>query len=140
MKKSTWSLFLALSLMSLVFTSCKKDDEVSTKDRLTGKWNLIKMEGSDFSNGTSTPYNEQFEPGSYLQFNSNNSVIVNADGSVEAGIWSVNDNKLTLTDSSDIDDAQTFDIKKLTGNELQIYIKETFSGGDYYEETLFLTK
>lgn len=139
MQQKLLRFLLTFSILVLAFTSCKKDDdEGSTKDRLIGKWTIIKIDYNDFVGGTPDPYTETADPGSYLQ--------LNADGSLEAvtddtytGTWVVNDNKVTINENGNPDGPTTFDIKKLTGSELQLYSKE-IDGADYYETTIFMTK
>lgn len=138
MQQKLKCLFLVFSLISLSFISCKKDNEEAPSKMLVGKWTIEKIEYRDVIDGVPDTYTEQ-EPGSYLEFKADGTLVAITDDEF-TGTWNADDKKVTLVEELNPDDGPiTFDIKKLTANELQLYTKEV-DGNDYYETTIFLKK
>jgi hypothetical protein len=87
---------------TLVFTSCKKDDEPTpiTKERVTAVWKLESMKMVVTALGQTTPVTE---PGSgeTLELKSDGTAIdKDADGTTSTGTWSLVGTKITFKGGS----------------------------------------
>ncbi len=136
MKKS----FLLMLVALVFFTACKKDDAPS-ENKIIGKWMLDKAVSVGVSSGS--PYNETdiFDAGDYLNFKADGTCTAVVEGSLSTTVWELLDNnRLLIVDNGVLDVSDTgYDIKELTNNSLQLYVKEAF-GADYGEVTIYLKK
>jgi hypothetical protein len=136
-------LVLALLVVSLGFTGCKKDDGDDTKAKILGKWEMTKevwkeynLDGSIKAQGTETDVDYEIE------FKSNGSYTVFYQGDIEeTGTYSIeNDGKKLVFNNAedDIDDFHT--INSLTSSQLILYQEESETvGGQTFKSTYELT-
>lgn len=136
-------LVLALLVVSLGFTGCKKDDGDDAKANILGKWEMTKevwkeynQDGSIKTQGTETGVDF------VIEFKSNGSYTVYDQGDIdETGTYSIQNDgkKLVLNNAEDnIDDVHT--INSLTSSQLVLYIEDIeTSAGQTTKHTYELT-
>ncbi len=124
--------FCAAALLAAIsFAACSDDDEpnlTATPENIAGTWQIVHSQGWESYGGEKEPWSFDYpdEDGWYytLTFDKNNSCI-NTSYEVDYAPFSQNysysilDNILTL---KNIEETQTFEIKKLTESELVLYI------------------
>ena len=133
MKKLIYSL-LIISILSLLFTACKKKEvELTTAEKVHGTWQLQTdiyhemVGGVEFSDTTKGS-------GESVEFRGNGYAYSNYQGQTDSSAYTITgDTQITLEGTG------TFTIKSLTGNSFVLYMKES-SGADFYEETISLAK
>lgn len=136
-------ILLALLMIGALFTSCSKDKEATTKDKLVGKWNGVTFTYKYTSpDGEITTDTSELESGNSVTFNSNGtfkSISVDGTDAEEVnGSWALTDDgKLIITIPND--EGGTYTINTLTSNQLVLYLKDT-SEGDVYEVWLNFKK
>lgn len=134
MKKILVSLLVVFTLVgSTTITGCKKDKEASKQEQIVGNWNMDKIYFEMSLLGETSKDTTVFEDGEYVNFKADGTLTSN-DGN---GTWEVTGNKLKVVDPED--GPQEFEIKKLDGTQLQLYVKEV-EGDNYFESTMFLKR
>jgi hypothetical protein len=135
-------LALALLVVSLGFTGCKKDDGDDTKAKILGKWEMTKEVWKEYENGTLTDQGTETDVDYEIEFKSNGSYTVYYQGDIEeTGTYSIeNDGKKLVFNNAedDIDDFHT--INSLTSSQLILYQEESETvGGQTFKSTYELT-
>lgn len=135
----TTKILSIILLAAIGFTACKKESAakpVTTQDKLLGKWNLITEVTNDYYGGASHPHNYPFAAGDYMEFKSDGKVIqYNSGSSMTFDYGLIGDTQVWFILPSNL-----FDLKLLTGTDLQLYNKDVYSPTEYYESTLILKK
>lgn len=113
-------LLLAVVVTMLNFQSCSKYEDGkfslrSKTNRLTGEWEVVDVQGSDLSNSEIT---FDFEKEGDFEITVEYSYYGYSYTYSQSGDWSFEDNKETLEIELDGEDAQEFEIKRLTNSEL----------------------
>ncbi|MER3499134.1 MAG: hypothetical protein C4308_11125 [Chitinophagaceae bacterium] len=130
--KKTLSLLL---ISSVILLSCKKDKQ-STKEKLQGKWTMKSIVENHYYSGSSHIHTYPASPGDYLDFRSNNTVIISLGGSVDTLTYGLpDDNHLWIDDP-----AELYEIKTLTKSQFVIANRDDDPNGDYYEVTINMEK
>ena len=109
MKKQFTLIFMMFVMVGLI-SSCKKDDEKSVTEKITGPscWSLAKVEEKDDSGNYQDVTDEDYdacELDDCAKFNSNGTYILNDTGDkcpgstdpVEEGTWSLSNSDKTFT-------------------------------------------
>jgi hypothetical protein len=132
--KKVFLFTTAIILLTLVFSSCKKDKAQTTAQKVQHNWNFVSVidnshdaTGDDITttNGVS---------GDFMNFVSNGTISSQFDGEASGGIYTIpNDTEILI-------DGQTFTIKTLTDTQFVLYIKDVISATDYDEETINLKR
>lgn len=137
MQKLYFRTLLSLFVLFVaIFSSCKKDS-ASSSDKLTGKWTVLYVNTHVVSNGQSATVIDTLK-NTYIQFNSDNSLVASQNNQTSAGTWKLSGNTLIMVDASQ-STSDTVNINKLTSTELQLYSKQT-DGNNFSEQTTFLHK
>ncbi len=135
-------LALALLVVSLGFTGCKKDDGDDTKAKILGKWEMTKEVWKEYENGSLKDQGTETDVDYEIEFKSNGSYTVYYQGDIEeTGTYSIeNDGKKLVFNNAedDIDDFHT--INSLTSSQLILYQEESETvGGQTFKSTYELT-
>ena len=135
-------LALALLVVSLGFTGCKKDDGDDTKAKILGKWEMTKEVWKEYENGSLKDQGTETDVDYAVEFKSNGSYTVYYQGDIEeTGTYSIeNDGKKLVFNNAedDIDDFHT--INSLTSSQLILYQEESETvGGQTFKSTYELT-
>ena len=140
MQKSFLTLFTVLLVgTATIFTSCKKDKEASTQEKLVGKWTLDAAYLNFHFLGVNQKDTLAGDGTDYIQINRDGTVSGSGDSQVGVGTWKLVDNKLIIKENGEQNPEIDYDIKKLTSSELQLYSKQV-EGEDFVEITMFLKK
>jgi hypothetical protein len=143
--------FLSIALLTfcvLFFSACKKDDELSTKDKLIGKWTYQSEVQKDYENGELVEtINDNIEA-STIEFKENETFIFNTadeDGATytDTGSWTLENDLLTLSLDGLTVDVEPFPIKEITETKLVFFQdeQEVFDGITYrYTNEITLVK
>ena len=131
-------LFVSFIATAAIFTSCKKENGKSNEERIVGKWTPEAAYFDYNVGGVSQKDTAVASEGDYIQFNSDKTVVSVSEGEQSTGTWSIQDNKLTISETGEVV-APIYDIQKLTDNEMSLHLKQTDDSG-YLEMTLHLTK
>lgn len=131
LKKFSVLTFIALSV---VFTSCSKDDDDSSPS-IIGTWELVKSEYNIYSNGGLKDIVEEGDGTENVTFYSN---MTGTDMDGTTFVWKLEGTAMTLTskDEDGEESSSTGEIQKLTDKELVLY--STHKDGDnefYYRDT-----
>ncbi len=135
-------LALALLVVSLGFTGCKKDDGDDTKAKILGKWEMTKEVWKEYEDGSLKDQGTETDVDYEIEFKSNGSYTVYYQGDIEeTGTYSIeNDGKKLVFNNAedDIDDFHT--INSLTSSQLILYQEESETvGGQTFKSTYELT-
>jgi hypothetical protein len=136
-------LVLALLVVSLGFTGCKKDDDDDAKVIILGKWQMTKEVWKDYNpNGSIANQGTETDVDYAIEFKSNGSYTVYYQGDIEeTGTYSIqNDGKKLVFNNAedDIDDIHT--INSLTSSQLVLYQEDSETvGGQTTKSTYELT-
>lgn len=138
MQKFLFSLFVIASLAGTTsLSSCKKDKEASSQDKIVGRWDMDRAFFEISFGGESAKDTTVFENGEYIEFKSDGTMIAHSDDESNTSSWTIDGSKLKLVDPED--GTEEYDIQKLTDNELVLHAKES-NGSDFYETTLHLKR
>lgn len=127
---------MALLVTGALFTSCKKDDEKTNSEKITGTWTAVNtIYKYVTANGTFSD-TTKYAAGSSFTFKSDGNYtgvsIIEGDTTNESGKWSIGtDGKLSVI-SPDIDTI-VLTINSLSSANMQLYHKETSTGGSTEE-------
>lgn len=127
---------MALLVTGALFTSCKKDDEKTNSEKITGTWTAVNTIYKYVTSGTTITDTTKYAAGSSFTFKSDGNYtgvsIIEGDTTEESGKWSIGtDGKLSIIDSGI--DTLTLTINSLTSANLQLYLKDTTTGGSSEE-------
>lgn len=131
MKKLFFALLCVCTLAgTALFTSCNKSVSPQTsQQQIEGKWTIQSAIGYYVMADTSRRDTTYFTASDYVQFNADGTLAihdsVNDPGKTITGKWSIQNNKLLITESSYMDYPGGFDISTLTSSNLQLYYKQT---------------
>lgn len=122
-------------LMALVigFTSCKKDEEKLTQEKVLGKWGVESIIFASLVSGVFDTETQPGNPADYLDFRANGKVYAMTDGDKDTLAYTI------ISENSIKIDDDTFVIKALTDNSFVLYAKVT-EGANYFEQTLNLKR
>lgn len=132
-------LFLTGAVV-LTFTSCKKNDEPSTNERVMGKWKIdnTKLNSVNGSSVAVTTYTGV--AADYVEFRADNKVYSSVNGGLDTTNYTVANNQITLNKNTPGSVPQTYDIKTLTSAVLELYAKNVVSATEYAELFINLKK
>lgn len=133
MRKITTLLFAGLALMLVIgMSACTK--EKTTKEKITGTWNVDKSAYKVTFNGhVVEEETEQNAAGDEVTFNEDGSYTSTIDGSQESGTYTlVGDDQITI-------DGETMNIQELTKKSLIFYFKEV-EDNEIFESWLYFSK
>jgi hypothetical protein len=124
-------IIMALLLTGALFTSCKKDDEKTNSEKITGTWKPVNTIYKYVTPNGSSSDTLKYETGSSFTFNSNGNYtgvsIADGDTTEESGKWSIGtDGKLMITDAGV--DTIVLTINSLTAADMQLYHMESNAG------------
>jgi hypothetical protein len=130
--------FLSIALLTfciLFFSACKKDDELSTRDKLIGKWNYESFKYEEYEDGQLVDSGSETIGGSTIEFKDNGTFIssfTDEDGNTDSdtGTWSVDGNNLI---TGEADDIQTIEIQEITTTKMVL----VFDDEDNYDGTTY---
>ena len=131
----TTKILSIVLLLSMGFIACKKESTTqpkTTQEKLLGKWNYVSTVSNIVFGGSSQTMTNTGAAGDYVDFRNDGKVYSYITGSRDTAAYSIiNDSKMWIDNASD-----TFDIRVLTENNLQLYHKEIYSATDYIESTV----
>ena len=143
-------LLFGLLLAVVLMGGCQKDDNSDNAPAdIVGKWYIKKMVDVEYENGVKVDESTEttFTTKDFMEFKSNGTAVFSSDGGpdpadIDNFTYTRQGDKvvLTLTGSTDVTQV---DIKKLTTNELVLFIDETdtYQGKTYrYTSELTLSK
>lgn len=146
--KNTIRLFGIILVTGMFFTSCNKDDK-DPGSNLVGNWttqtstfnakvgdktlnqyftDVMGLSASDaqlYTNLFNVTLQQNFT--GTIQFKSDNTYTSTLGGKSDNGTWNMSSDGKTLTIDPANDDPVTFDVVKLTSNQLQLHVSETGS-------------
>ena len=123
-----------IAIVSLSFTSCKKEKARTTSEKIVGVWHLNNYIYNEHYDGADHLENNSGGPNDTYEFKANGTVNSNVGGSSDSSSYSiVGDNKLLITED------ENYDIKKLDDHNLVLYFKE-MDGDEFVEITITLTR
>jgi hypothetical protein len=133
MKKITSYVALIILITFCVISCKKKDTKATTAEKVQGTWQLHSDISNEHVNGIDNFDTTLALPGSTIEFRNDGKVYTTTPDEKDTATYSLSgDTKLII-------DNIAYDIKTLTSNTFQLYIKES-QGADYYEETVNLTR
>lgn len=126
MKKITFLSLLLLTFCILFFSACKKDEELSTKDKLVGKWNYESVKFEEYENEKLVDSGSDSITGATIEFKDNETYVATStdkDGDVDTsnGTWKLEGNTLKM---GEIGDINTMEIKEITGKKMVLLYEE----------------
>lgn len=134
--KKTMKLFAAMfcATMMLAVTGCSKDYE----NDIIGSWKVISITETETYQGETQTYSETPEGLNILTFNSDHTYQASSDGQVgDSGTWSLDDDKLILTDSENTRQNFTIDID---GSDMTLTASMSFGSEGSYKMIVKLKK
>ncbi|MBD0257926.1 MAG: hypothetical protein ICV83_19605 [Cytophagales bacterium] len=127
---------------TLVFSSCKKDDEPTpiTKEKLTAVWKLESSKTIITAAGQTAPPVTEPGSGETLELKSDGtSISKDEDGVTSTGTWSLTGTKLTMTSQSGEYEG-TFEVKEASNVLVLHTVEEMAAFGMKIEATLTFKK
>jgi competence protein ComGC len=123
-------LLTSISILLLVlFSSCKKDKEVT----IQGNWNGQSMVSKYYVNNVLDNTETESLAGLTVNFKSDGTVVSTQGGTSNTTNYSHSGNTLTL-------DGEVWTVQVLNETNLTLYMKTTMSPGEYDETTLSFTR
>jgi hypothetical protein len=128
--------FLSIALFAfciLFFTSCKKDDELSTKDKFIGKWTYETIKSTEYENGTFVESETEAINGATIEFKANgtyDAIFADEDGDLEedSGTWKLIDNdKKVIVGEQGSSFGDTLSIEELTDKKLRLLYEDEYT-------------
>ncbi len=115
--------------MALVLlVSCKKDDAETS---ILGRWTVESIAVKEYLNNNLDDSYTEPGFGTTIEFFNNGTVVTTVPGSTPET------NTYSLQSGSKVEiDGETYDIKVLTKNDLQLFGREDYGPGEYTEVTL----
>ncbi|MEP7257746.1 MAG: lipocalin family protein [Flavitalea sp.] len=140
MIKKVPSILMMITLGAAIFiTSCSKKTELTTQQKVVGKWNLDAAIGAYTVMGEVSRDTTLFSHGEYIQFNADGTLETQEDDDSTAGKWTITNEKLVVTETGSIDYPGGFTITELSGNKLELYYTQT-QGETSLEQKIKLKK
>ena len=131
-------LFSTGVILMLMIAGCKKSDvtQATTQSRIQAKWTHASSQAIYYYNGASNTFNFMGQPGEYIDFRGDGKVYFYMGGSYDTTAYGmISDSKIWMDTNADI-----YDIRVLTGTDLQLYHKEVVSPIEYNETIINLKK
>ena len=123
-------LLTSISLLLLVlFSSCKKDKEVT----IQGNWNGQSMVSKYYVNNVLDNTETESLAGLSVNFKSDGTVVSTENGTSETFSYTHSGNTLTL-------DGEVWTVQVLNETNLTLYLKTTYAPGEYDETTISFTR
>ena len=132
--KQILSFLAVITIVSLSFTSCKKEKAKTTSEKIVGVWHLNNYIYNEHYDGADHLENTTGGPNDTYEFKATGMVNANVGGAADSSSYNiVGDNKLVITED------ENYDIKKLDDHNLVLYYKE-LDGDEFVELTITLTR
>ena len=123
-------LLTSISFLLLVlFSSCKKDEDVT----ILGNWNGQSLVSKYYINNVLDNTETESMVGLTVNFKSDGTVVSTENGTTETFNYTHSGNTLTL-------DGEVFTVQVLNETNLTLYSKTTMSPGEYDETTISFTR
>jgi hypothetical protein len=131
--KKVFLFTTAIILLTIVFTSCKKNKTETVTQRVQHNWTLVSIiDNSHDVSGDN--FDTSGIAGDFVNFNANGTAALQIEGQTGTVSYSItSDTQILLA-------TQTYTIKTLTDTQLILYTKEVISSTDYDEETINLKR
>ena len=131
--KKVFLFTTAIILLTLVFSSCKKDKAQTTTQKVQHNWTFVsETDNSHDATGDNIDTIAGIQ-GDFVNFNANGTLTSQFDGSADSGIYIVSsDTEISI-------DTEVFTIKTLTDTQFVLYAKEG-SATEYDETTITLKR
>ncbi|SHE77355.1 lipocalin-like domain-containing protein [Pedobacter caeni] len=129
------SKLLLVVLLMIGLASCKKKDPaIEAKAAIVGKWTLKSILEINYKNGVKQNENISYEEKIDLEIKDNGKAIFDKS---EYNYQLEGDKRLKLIYPEESRVQYDFEIKKITGNELNLYLEEidTAKNGDIRKQT-----
>ena len=133
MKKT---MFAVVAAVLLFLTACEKDKDQTTQSKIEGKWNVVRIIDKeafvglpvfiDTIAGTSADY---------FNFRTDGKREASYDGAIDTLTYKLQGDTAILFSGTNL-----FKIRTLTSTQLILHERQTFSSGDYTEETFELKR
>ncbi len=133
----------------LFFSSCKKDDQLSTKDKFMGKWTYKTIKSTFYQNGEFVKSETKGINGATMEFKSDgtyDAIFTDRETAYlsEKGTWNLiaNDKKVILQKEESFF-VDTLSIEELTDNKLHFFSEEEHGDSGYsykFEDEITLKK
>lgn len=128
--------FLSITLLTfcvLFFSACKKDDELSTKDKFIGKWTYETIKSTEYENGVFVTSETEAINGTTIEFKANgtyDAISTDEDGDSEedSGTWKLIDNdKKIIVGEQGSPSGDTLSIEELTDKKLRLLFEDEYT-------------
>lgn len=127
--------FLSVALLTfcvLFFSACKKDDELSTKDKFIGKWTYETIKSTEYENGVFVASETESITGTTIEFKADGTydAILAEDGDLEedSGTWKLIDNdKKIIVGEQGSSFGDTLSIEELTDKKLRLLFEDEYT-------------
>ena len=133
-----------LILIVLFFSACKKNDELSTKDKLMGVWYYDVVKNTQYENGQVVDTESYPVVRSSLEFKSDGTYNIIFEGGKENGTWDlVGQDKQILLGAEGSSSALKLSIQELTSKKLILLFEDSYIEEEVsyrYESELTLVK
>ncbi len=140
MKKISFLSLALLTFCVLFFSACKKEDELSTKDKFIGKWTYETIKSTEYENGIFVESETEAINGTTIEFKANgtyDAISADEDGDLEkdSGTWKLIDNdKKLIVGEQGSPSGDTLSIEELTDKKLRLlYLYEYTEDGNTYK-------
>lgn len=125
MQKNFLFIVLVLLISSVSFSSCKKDDEETRKDLLTGRWEGETITSNATLNGIAFPAETESLSGSFIEFKSDGTYTSDDNEAFEgSGTWKFSNGEKDIIMDEGTDDEITFTITSISSNDLKLSYSE----------------
>lgn len=130
MKQLSFFSLALLTFCVLFFSACKKEDELSTRDKLIGKWQYEAVTYEEYENEQLVDSGSDPINGATIEFKENETFVANfidqQDGTLQTdnGIWKLEENTLTIGEAGDL---ETLEIKEITEQKMILASEEEFT-------------
>lgn len=122
---------IAVAISAFLLTSCKKD-EPSVQEMLLGKWTFDRQIVNVFLNGNSMSDTTYGDPGDYIEFRSNNTIVSFMYGGYDSTTYAVLGKDKLLVGQSD-----TIGIRSVFSNSLVLGNTELNAPDDFVENFIY---
>ena len=123
--------FLSLALLAfslLFFSSCKKEEELSIRDKVIGTWIYQTITSTEYEGNTFVGSETDAISGATVEFKGNDTFVSqfkDEDGSIDTdtGIWKLEGSNLVIDEDGD---RETLKIQEITEKKMVLVIEEEF--------------
>lgn len=127
--------FLSITLLTfciLFFSACKKDDELSTRDKFIGKWTYETIKSTEYENEVFVASETESITGTTIEFKTDGTydAILAEDGDLEedSGTWKLIDNdKKVIVGEQGSSFGDTLSIEELTDKKLRLLFEDEYT-------------